>query len=168
MIKAVQIQDIKEVSRIVRETLITDDLLFARYHLFNHDVEKAISDTIEKIRVCLTLPDSKFWVIMKDDREIGYFSGVLLKDEDMSPKSLLHSFGMQVTYRNKENISGMFDLVKQELQSNCITCLLYDKNNRAIKSCTLSGFIVDGRGTLPETNIPFTVLKYTPCPSPQS
>jgi hypothetical protein len=153
--------NIEEIAKTVRYTFSGDDLLFQKYHLVNTDVEKAIRDTLDKITEEVATNPKYLFFILEDVEKgsvIGYFSGMIYGFMDGHPKtSMLHSFGINVTFRSKESISQLFDLVDHQLGGQSIVCPLYEKNTRAINACVLSGYKVVKSGK--DGNEPYVLLK---------
>lgn len=161
MIKAIKVTNAEKIKTIIRQTFEGDDILFLKYHLINNDKAKAIAKTTEQILDSLKAESKYEFYVMVDeesDNEIGYFSGMVYGGLKVAT-SILHSFGLRVAYRKKENTIRLFELAKEVLGGASMTCLLFQKNTRAIKSCTLYGFEEMGAGILDENKEPYTILK---------
>jgi len=160
VIKAIKVTNSEKIKTIVRQTFEGDDILFLKYHLINNDKARAIEKTTQQILDSLKAEKKyEFYVMVDDaDNEIGYFSGMVYGGLKVAT-SILHSFGLQVAYRKKENTIRLFELAKETLGGASMTCLLFQKNTRAIKSCFLYGFEEMGAGILDENKEPYTILK---------
>lgn len=162
MIISRKINDKDEIENIVRTTFTGDDILFEKYHLINNDERAAIHNTVSKITESMRHTNKYVFYVLMDsetNEQIGYFSGVrygsVIND---SSASLLHSFGLHVSKRSKENIKRLFELSITELGGATTICALYQKNTRAIKSLMLAGFAPKSSGL--ENGEPYAILKF--------
>jgi hypothetical protein len=156
-----KINDKDEIEKIVKNTFMDDNALFETYHVINNDVEGAIRNTISKILESIRHTNKYVFYVLIDsetNEQIGYFSGIrygsIIND---SSASMLHSFGLHITKRNKQNVKRLFELAKTELGGASIICGLYHKNTRAIKSLMMEGYEELSSGL--DNNEPYVILK---------
>ena len=140
----------QDYEQIVRDTFEDDYELFEFYHFITGDKEKALNDTIEKIvNFKNEMPNAnyKFFAVKDEGGTIGYFS--------IANNKILHSFGLELPYRTKQNLHDFINLIKEEKVELCI---LYSKNERAINFLTKNGFVFQNEIEYESDKI--TILKY--------
>jgi formylmethanofuran dehydrogenase subunit B len=139
----------EDYEQIVRDTFEDDYKLFEWYHYITGDKDKALNDTIQKIVNFKTeAPNSeyKFFAVKQEDIVIGYFS--------IANNKILHSFGLHINSRTKQNLNDFVRLIKEQ---NIELCMLYSKNTRAINFLIKNGFVFQNEVEFESDKI--TILK---------
>ena len=129
---------IKKISKAEIPSLIAtayqgDSELLEKYHSGNMhgDVNFPIAvlstlDTIDDVSKEYKL---SYYKVIYQKKPIGYF---------VTFDNFLHSFGINIKYRNREVLTGWFESVKKVLGKNFM-CMLYDINTRAINHLQKQG-----------------------------
>lgn len=129
---------IKKISKSEIPSLIAisyegDHELLSKYHSANMhgDVNFPIAvlstlDTIDEVSKEFKL---SYYKVIYQKKPIGYF---------VTFDNFLHSFGINIKYRNREVLSGWFESVKKVLGKHFV-CMLYDINTRAINHLQKQG-----------------------------
>jgi hypothetical protein len=143
---------VKEVDfgQIVRNTFEDDYELFDFYHYITGDKIKALNDTIHKIvNFKNEVPNAnyEFFAVKKEDDVIGYFS--------IANNKILHSFGLHINSRTKQNLNDFIRLIKEQKVE---LCMLFSKNTRAINFLIKNGFVFQNEIEYESDKI--TILKY--------
>jgi len=109
--------------------------LFEKYHYLNTQDAKTCSlHTFNSILEFCDTYAGEFYEVLQGDIVIGFT--VISK-----PYNILYSFGINIEYRNIDNLATWFELVSFLLQEN-FTCLLYAKNKRAIEFLVKNGMYI--------------------------
>jgi hypothetical protein len=139
-----------DYEQIVRNSFEDDYELFEFYHYITGDKDKALNDTIEKIvNFKNELPNAnyEFFAVKQEDDTIGYFS--------IANKKILHSFGLNIHSRTKQNLNDFIAMIKEQKVE---LCMLYSKNTRAINFLIKNGFVLQNEIEYESDKI--TILKY--------
>lgn len=140
----------QDYEQIVRNTFEDDYELFEFYHYITGDKDKALKDTIQKIvNFKDEVPNAsyEFFAVKDEGGAIGYFS--------IANSKILHSFGLELRYRTKQNLNDFIRLIKEQKVE---LCMLYSKNKRAIKFLIKNGFVFQNEIEYESDKI--TILKY--------
>jgi hypothetical protein len=124
----------QDYEQIVRDTFENDYELFEFYHYITGDKNKALNDTIHKIvNFKNEVPNAnyEFFAVKQEDDVIGYFT--------IANNKILHSFGLHINSRNKQNLNDFIRLIKEEKVE---LCMLFSKNKRAINFLIKNGFVL--------------------------
>lgn len=122
--------DIKYLSHFIGSAFWNDNELLSFYdkNIPVKTIEDICDNVYEKIKSLNKLPQIR-GVVSEDGLEIGYFI--------FEPTALI-SFGININYRNKENLMEFWELIKKEIGVS-FQCYLFGHNTRAIKWLQKSG-----------------------------
>ena len=94
-------------------------------------LEEAVNETMWMINEVAKEAPMEYFVVLKEDEEIGYVCKI--------PNNL-YSFGININYRTKENLSDFWERVKEVMEDGFI-CMLFPQNVRAINWLKKMGMV---------------------------
>ena len=124
------------------------DASLHEYHITgSKDLDECVQDTMDKINETSTLFELLLLSVIFEGEIIGF---------TILGGGLLYSFGINKEYRTKEILIQWIQEIK-DLLDNDFKCMLWNKNNRAIKFLEKQGMNIE------DTNNDYTTLNYTLC-----
>ena len=130
MIKIEKISNF-ELRDLVEIAYRGDSDLLDKYWGDDFSLEEAVNETMWMINEVAKEAPMEYFVVLKDDEEIGYVCKI--------PNNL-YSFGININYRTKDNLSEFWERVKDVMADGFI-CMLFPQNVRAIKWLKKMGMI---------------------------
>ena len=130
MIKIEKISNF-ELRGLVEIAYRGDSDLLDKFWGDDFSLEEAINETMWMIGEVAKVAAMEYFVVLKDDEEIGYVCKI--------PNNL-HSFGVNINYRTKENLSEFWERVK-EVMGDSFICMLFPQNVRAINWLKKMGMV---------------------------
>ena len=108
-----------------------DSDLLDKYWGDDFSLEEAINETMWMVGEVAKEAPMEYFVVLKDEEEIGYVCKI--------PNNL-YSFGININYRTKENLSEFWEKVKEVMKDGFI-CMLFPQNVRAINWLKKMGMV---------------------------
>lgn len=108
-----------------------DSDLLDKYWGDDFSLEEAVNETMWMINEVAKEAPMEYFAVLKDDEEIGYVCKI--------PNNL-YSFGININYRTKENLSDFWERVKEVMEDGFI-CMLFPQNVRAINWLKKMGMV---------------------------
>ena len=130
MIKIEKISNF-ELRGLVEIAYRGDSDLLDKFWGDDFSLEEAINETMWMIGEVAKEAAMEYFVVLKDDEEIGYVCKI--------PNNL-YSFGVNINYRTKENLSEFWERVK-EVMGDSFICMLFPQNVRAINWLKKMGMV---------------------------
>lgn len=136
MLRMIEIE-LFQIRRYVTIAFQDDQELIDKFHKINGDLVKCVDSTVGFIQFHSKHYVLRYYAVFFNSIPIGFTVISIVS-------RLLYSFGLNINYRTKQNVSTWFNMTKQ-LLPNGMTCILWSKNSRAINFLIRNGLKISSK-----------------------